>query len=58
MNYAKAVANLSDEHYYIQDIQSQAELEIGRMLNSMEESLLFSRFRAKQLCEQILKVWW
>ena len=56
MNYAKAVANLSDEHYYIQDIQSQAELEIGRMLNSMEKNILFSRFSAKQLCGQILKV--
>ena len=58
MNYAKAVVSLSDEHYYAETIKSQAELEIGRMLNSMEESLLFSRFRAKQLCEQILKVWW
>ena len=57
MNYAKSVASLSDKQYYVENIQSQAELEIGRRLNATEENLLFSRFSAQQLHGQILKVW-
>ena len=56
MNYAKALAGSVNEQSNIEKIQSQAEIEIGRRLNSSEESILFTKFSEEQLCRQILKV--
>ena len=56
MNYAKALVGSLGKQSLIENIQSQAETEIGRRLNSSEESLLFSILSEEQLSNKILKV--
>ena len=56
MNYAKALVNLSSRQYAIGNIQSQAQLELGRKLNQEEEGLLKAKYSAEQLSAQIDKV--
>ena len=56
MNYAKALVNLSSRQYAIENIHSQALLELGRKLNQGEEGLLKSKYSAEQLSAQIDKV--
>ena len=56
MNYAKALVGSLGKQSLIENIQSQAETEIGRRLNSSEESLLFSKLSEEQLSKKILKV--
>ena len=56
MSYAKALVTLPSQQSAIWNIQSQAELELGRNLNNREENLLMARYSADQLSSQIDKV--
>ena len=56
MNYARSLVNLSSRQYAIGNIQSQAQLELGRNLSHGEETLLKSKYSVEQLSTQIYKV--
>lgn len=57
MSYADIVKMRLPNDREIDLIRSQAETELGRMLQTEEESLLFTRFTPNMLCSQINKVW-
>ena len=56
MSYAKVLVTLPNEQYDVWNIQSQAQLELGRKLNTAEENMLKNKYSAKQLSSEINKV--
>ena len=56
MNFAEIVKRQHSKGNEIEQIRSQAEVDLGRKLSKSEESLLLSRYSPSQLCQRIIKV--
>ena len=56
MNYAQIVKCQSSKVKGIEQIRSQAEMDLGKKLSESEEILLLSRDGVSQLCQRITKV--
>ena len=56
MNYADVVRLSRTNDHQLCLVRSQAETELGRLMQKDEESLLFARFKPKLICNQIEKV--
>ena len=56
MNYADVVRGSRTNDRQLCLVRSQAETELGRLMQKDEESLLFARFKPKLICNQIEKV--
>ena len=56
MNYAQIVKCQSSKEKGIEQIRSQAEVDLGKKLSESEETLLLSRYDESQLCQRITKV--
>ena len=56
MNFSRAVKGSFTRSGVIREIDSQAELELGRSLTDDEKSKLFSKFPVNQVLDKIDKV--
>ena len=56
MNYADVVRLSRTNDHQLCLVRSQAETELGRLMQKDEESLLFARFKPKVICDHIKKV--
>ena len=56
MNYADVVGGSRTNDHQLCLVRSQAETELGRLMQKDEEALLFARFKPKVICDQIEKV--
>jgi hypothetical protein len=56
MNYSRALKGSLTRSGAINEISSQAELELGHPLTKDEESIIFGRFSPQNILERIKKV--
>ena len=56
MNYADVVRLSRTNDHQLCLVRSQAETELGRLMQKDEESLLFARFKPKVICDHIKKI--
>ena len=58
MNFSRAIKGSFTRSGVIREIDSQAELEFGRLLTEDEKSKLFAKLSSNQILDRIEKVNW